>query len=306
MPKALYLGPTIPLHPLMYWILIALLALACKTGMGYYQKLFMNDNFSALKVGFAWTVIGALFFVPAAGYDIATNSYNLTQYTILILFGIGSLEVLKSVIGLKALEAADLSLVTPIRKSYVVGLALVEPLVFAVSYNIYIILSTGLVVIGLFITMSDTHKTHFETIATLKERGPLLAILSGGIGILLALGSRFGATEFSPITFGGFIYLSLAIGYVIWIRVEEKEIPLYVLRNPKFLGLGALAVAQSFFTWTTFSLVSATVASTVFQLTVVTSTIVGGLVLKESNSWRRIIGSLVILIGVLITAHLGT
>lgn len=254
----------------------------------------------------AWTVLGAFVFVPAAIIDISIQNYKFTPEVILLLFGIGFAEVIKSVIGLKALEAADLSLVSPIKKSYVVGLALIEPLLFTVEYNIYILFSTILVVIGLFITLSDTHKTRLETIGVLKQRGPLLALLAGGISIILSLGSRFGTTEFSPITFGGFIYLSLAIGYVIWIRLEEKQIPIHLLKKQKFLGLGGLAVSQSFFTWTTFSLVSATVASTIFQLTVVTTTIVGGFALKEENSTRRIIGSLIILIGVILTAHLGT
>lgn len=289
----------------MYWLVFAITALVCKTALGYYQKSVINDNISALKVGFTWTFIGSLFFVPAAIYQIQTISYSISLTDIATLGFIGLFEVGKSVIGLKALESADLSIVTPLRKSYVVGLAIIEPLIFVASYNIYVIASTVIVVGGLFITIGSKERTTKETLIKLTDRGPILALVSGLLSIVLALGAKFGATEFSPIIFGGFIYSSLALGYTIWIRIEEKTIPFYLFKQKRFMGLGIIAILQSFFTWTTYSMVSATVASTFFQLTVLTSTVVGVIVLDEPQSKRRILGGFIVLIGVMLISHFG-
>lgn len=289
-----------------FWLLPAVLALASKTGLGFYQKHVMNDNYSALQVGTVWTVIGALFFVPAGLYEISTVNYTFTPTTLAILFGIGILEVIKSVIGLKALQEADLSLVTPLRKSSIVGLAIIEPFVFAIDFNLYLVASTSVVVVGLFITMTNpTDASHLAIRKTLSQRGPQFAILSGIFTIFLSLGSRYGNTEFSPLTFGAFIYFCLAIGYVIWVRLEEHHIPTELFTKPRFIGLGVIAIAQSFFTWTTYSLVSATVASTFFQLTIVTTTLAGLVGLKESNRRRRLLGVLVVFIGVVLTTRAG-
>lgn len=292
-----------------YWIIFAVLALIFKTAIGVYQKYFINDGYSALKVGFVWTTIGAIAFGSGAVYDIINSSYNLSIINICILASLGILEVLKSIIGLKALESADLSLLEPIRKSYVVPLAFIEPILFSVDFTLTLVLSTTIVVIGLFVTISSSDRSSIESLSILTNRGPLFAIVSGLIGIVLSLGSRFGATNFSPVTFGGFIYVSLAIGYTIWILVEEDNgLPIHLFKKSEFIGLGILAICQSFFTWSTFALISATVASTIFQLTVVTTTIAGIKTLDEKNAKRRIIGSLIILTGVIIavlTTELG-
>lgn len=289
-----------------FWLAPAIAALAAKTGLGFYQKVVMNDEYTALQIGTVWTVIGALFFIPAGLFQISSVNYTFTTTSIAILLGIGILEVIKSVIGLKALQEADLSLVTPLRKSGIVGLALLEPFVFAIDFSLYLIASTSLVVIGLFVTMTKPGVTSNRAITdTLTQKGPQLAIISGFLTILLSLGSRYGNTEFAPLTFGAFIYACLALGYLIWVKLEEGAIPFSLFKKPRFLGIGVIAIAQSFLTWTTYSLVSATVASTFFQLTIVTATLAGLRGLDEGNKKRRLIGVLIVFIGVVFTTRAG-
>lgn len=289
-----------------FWLAPAISALAAKTGLGFYQKVVMNDDYTALQIGTVWTVIGAAFFIPAGIYQSASVNYTFTTTSIAILLGIGVLEVIKSVIGLKALQEADLSLVTPLRKSGIVGLAILEPFVFAIDFSLYLIASTSIVVIGLFVTMTKPGVTSNRAITdTLTQKGPQLAIISGGLTVLLSLGSRYGNTEFAPLTFGAFIYGCLALGYLIWVKLEEETIPFHLFKKPHFLAIGGIAIAQSFFTWTTYSLVSATVASTFFQLTIVTTTIAGLRGLDEGNKKRRLLGVLIVFIGVILTTRAG-
>lgn len=282
------------------WVAIALGALGAKTGMGYYQKKIIDTDISALKVGMAWTVIGSLLFIPAGVYDFVTHSYTISDMGILALAIVGVAEVLKSVIGLKALETADLSTVAPIRKSYIVVLALVEPFVFAIGFQPILLLSTVLAAIGVFLVISEPGATRKESLSRLTDRGPMFAVISGLITVILSLGSRFGATTLSPLAFGAVVYFSLALGYLIWIRLEEKSIPWHIFKQYQFHGLGVLAITQSFLTWTTFSLVPATVASTFFQLTVLTITLAGLKGLNEKNPRRKIVGSCILLVGVLL------
>lgn len=281
------------------WLILALLAVVGKTSYYILQKRLLDADDSSVQLGFVSAVYGFLLIAPIGLYQILQNSVTINLPTFLIILALGVIELIGLLVYLEALGATEISIASPIKKTKPVLISLLEPLVLGIVFNPLLIIAASLTGVGGFVVLADD--LNWKSLKNrIGERGPKLAIAAALIYTLLSLGSRFGNESVGPFVFGGIIFTVMLIGYYILLRRLGQEVPTDSLVSKDYALVGLTGVGRSVFVWGAYALASATVISSITQLTILLDVIIGGHLFSEGNLKQKTIGSIMILIGVIV------
>lgn len=282
------------------WVVFALLSVVFKSSYYAYQKAVFNedDSFSSFQTALITSVYGAITLLPIGGWFVWTGRTAVAPIELAIVIGIGVFELFAFLVYLQALERLDLSIASPIKKSKPVFVALAEPVLLGATFGLPLLLAAAASSLGTYVTMMDGDL--FSPFRRLAKRGVQLAFLAMLMSAGLSLASRFGTTTLSPFVYGAIIYTTMTVGYtVLGVTRTEFTLPQREAYTTRTGGIiGTLGVLRSITVWIAYSLAVATAVTTVTQLTIIVSVLLGGTVLKEGNTARRVVGACLVLCGV--------
>jgi drug/metabolite transporter (DMT)-like permease len=219
--------------------------------------------------------------------------------TILVIIGLGVIELVGLLVYLEALGSTEISIASPLKKTKPVLIAVLEPFILGIVFNPILIVAASLTGVGGFVVLSDN--LDWKSLRNrLGERGPKLAVLAALIYTVLSLGSRFGNEAVGPFIFGGVMFTTMMIGYYFLLKRLGQEVPTKSLASKEYALIGFTGVGRSVFVWGAYALASATVVTSVTQLTILLDVVIGGHLFSEGNLRQKTIGSLMILVGVIV------
>ena len=138
-------------------------------------------------------------------------------------------------------------------------------------------------------------------IENLKNKGALITILVAFLLAVYSIAQRFGATNADPLLFVYISYLTSLIGFWIWKRKESEnniEVRSYFRKDIFALGtVTALGVVAGIFA---YSMISASEVTVIKQSSAVFGVLIGGRLFKEDDLTRKLIGAVIIGLGVLL------
>lgn len=281
------------------WLVLALLAVVGKTSYYILQKRLLDADDSSVQLGFVSAVYGFIFIAPIGAYKLLQTTVPIDVPTILIIIGLGVIELIGLLVYLEALGATEISIASPLKKTKPVLISILEPFVLGIMFNPLLIVAASLTGVGGFIVLADD--LDWKSLRSrLDERGPKLAVLAALIYTVLSLGSRFGNEAVGPFIFGGILFTVMLVGYYILLKRLGQHVPKEELLSRDYALVGITGVGRSIFVWGAYALASATVVSSITQLTILLDVVIGGHLFSEGNLRQKTVGATMILIGVIV------
>jgi drug/metabolite transporter (DMT)-like permease len=282
------------------WLLLALLAVFGKTT--YYilqKKLLDEDSASSSELGYVTAIYGLVLLSPFFFYKLFFEGLSISIVNVLIIACLGLLELFGLLVYLRALKETQISIASPIKKAKPVLISVIEPIILSISFSPVIVVASSLTGVGGFLVLAED--LNWKSLRErLSERGPKLAIGAMIIYALLSLGSRFGNSTVGPIVFGFIVFSVMTVGYYGMLKRKSVSPPKSELISRDYVLVGITGVLRSVLVWGAYALASATVVSSVTQLTILLDVIIGGTLFNEGDLRKKIVGSVMILIGVLV------
>jgi drug/metabolite transporter (DMT)-like permease len=282
------------------WLFFVLAAAAGKTAFYTYQKK-LTEDFSSLELSFYASLASLPILLPLAGFRIWTSGIQGSLGALPWVILIGVLNIAALWVYLEALSETELGIAGSLKALNPVLVAVFEPLFLGTVFSPFAALGCLLAGVGGYVLLIEDRK-FFLPLKRIGERGTQLGFLTAAVYATASVGSRYGATSFSPFVFGAIITSVMAAGFFLAMRHTGRKISL-----PSRRHLGALGFMNSFKNvaiWIAYSLASATSVTAVAQLTVIFNILAGGYFLKEDNLLMKLLGGFLILAGiVLVVTH---
>lgn len=278
-----------------FWIIFVLLSAIMKTFFYTFQKK-LTEDFTALELSYASTLASLPFLIPPALVVIYLNGFSYSLSTSLIVVGIGLVNIAAYWVYMEALAATELGIASSLKRLNPAMVAVLEPLLLGIEFNPVIGLGCFLAGIGGYIVLLDDTGL-LAPFRRFGETGVKLGFLTAIAYAAASIGSRFGASNMSPFVFGMIIAVTMSIGFFFILRFRDEQPSFPSRRN-----LGILGFSNSFKNisiWIAYSLASATAVATISQITVILNILAGGYFLKEDNIKKKLLGGLLILVGII-------
>lgn len=272
------------------WIVVGSLAVLGKTVYQSWQKS-LNKEFESLYLAQIAFAVASVSFAGVVLYlspELPNSTELILSVTAGLLVGSGLWMFNKS------METTDLSIASPLQQTIPVFAAVIEPLVLSnFGINPNVIAAAVLTTIGAYVVNIEKGNI-LRPLTRLTDRGPALALTTA---LLFGL-----ASVISHLT-----TQSLAVPYYLLIETTSAFVLLTAVRGSlpdadiKPLGYGAVYSLNLGASILTLSLVVASKATVFFRLSLVMNVIIGLVVYDEQSLIMRLLGSLIIIAGVIVT-----
>lgn len=276
------------------WVAFVVASAVMKTFFYTYQKK-LTEGFTALELSYSSTLASLPFLVPPALLVIYRNGFSYRLSTLLIIVGIGVVNIAAYWIYMEALAATDLGISSSLKRLNPALVALMEPVLLGTVFNPIIGVGCLLAGLGGYIVLLDS-KDIFKPFRRFGERGVKLGFLTAVAYAVASIGSRFGASNMSPFVFGMIISVTMSIGFFFILRFRDEKVDYPGMKSLGFLGFSNGFKNLSI--WIAYSMASATAVATVAQITVILNILAGGYFLKEDDTGRKLLGGFLILAGI--------
>jgi drug/metabolite transporter (DMT)-like permease len=233
-------------------------------------------------------IFGALAFVP-----IALLRWNVQAEAWPYIALSSALELVYFALLVSAYERADLSLVYPIAR----GSAPVLVLGLAVAFtnaptSLEQVAGVALVAVGVFIVRGIRGGANWRHVAL-------------ALGVALAIASyvvvdKEGVKYADPIAYGTLILLIPGLFATIFVLMRGGHRRLGAAFNWRSALGGMFSMAAYALVLIALTTAPAASVSAVRESSVVIAAILGAVVLKEKSGWERVVGSVVVLVGVVL------
>lgn len=272
------------------WWITGILAVVAKSAYQSWQKLLTKEFKSIQLSQTAMLVSTGIFLIIASILrpELPTLREVLLAVLSGVLIGIGLLSFTKS------MESTDLSIASPLQQTIPVFSSIIEPIVLSkLGYSIEIIAAAVITTIGAYVVVIKPSNILLP-IKRLRDKGPALAILTAVLFGLASIISHY-ATQTMPVIY----YLCIEVGGgFVTLTLIRRSLPEY---NRKLLLYGSTYATNLGLSILTLSLVIASKATVFFRLSLILNVAVGVFLFGEENVIIRIIGSIIIILGVALT-----
>lgn len=277
-------------------ILLALIAALFSSLKGIARKHVSRD-FSSVEIGYMGQVYGSVLLLPFAIWRFLDVGLNLTTGVITALFVSTIIIIGSTYLYIEALRITDISITEPIRNISPIFVALLEPLIMDINYETMLLGAAFLGSAGAYILVAkDSLITPIEN---MKNKGALISVIVAFILAIYSIAQRFGATNADPLLFTYLCYLTSLAGFWYWKRKESEQIEIKSYFRKDIFALGtvtALGVVAGIFA---YSMISASEVTVIKQSSAVFSVLIGGRFFKEEDLVRKLLGAVIIMLGVL-------
>ncbi|MCF7805365.1 MAG: DMT family transporter [Candidatus Marinimicrobia bacterium] len=284
----------------MTWLFLTLISAFCWSSADALSKWISEDisDFTNVWVRFVWST--PFFLLLWFGIEVPElDSGFWTAMAFLV-----PLEVLTWTLYLRAIRMSPLSLTIPFLGLTPVFL-LVVPWIL-LGETVSLIGGVGVAVIALGIYLLNVHKTDKGLLEPFKairhEPGSLLMILVAGLFSLSSTFGKMAITHSSPLFFAG-IYYPLNALLLAPYALSRKHVRNNAFAHPKralLIGIAFAGMALAHFYAISIAKVAYMIA--VKRTSLVFSTLFGFFFFKERNIRDRLLGGVIIIVGVFLIA----
>lgn len=272
------------------WWITGTLAVIAKSSYQSWQKL-LTDEFRSIDMSQVALLSSSVVFLIVS-LILRPGLPSKTEVLLAALsgafIGLGFLSFTR------AMENTDLSVVSPLQQTIPVFASVLEPIVLSeLGYNIEIVLAAVLTTVGAYIVVMEPGN-FLLPLEKLTDRGPMLAILTAFLYGMASIISHY-TTQTMPVIY--YLLIEVSAGFVV-LTLLRRSLPEF---HPKLVAYGFTYSLNLGLSILTLSLVVASRATVFFRLSLVINVLVGIFLLGEENIVIRIVGSLVIISGVVLT-----
>ena len=293
----------------MLWFVFAFLAAFFDSTKGVFSKKSVK-NIDEYIVAWVSRFFTLLFLLTAFLFIEIPEIGD--RYLIALLIG-GSLNTITTVLVIKALKYSDLSVVAPIATFTPLFLLITSPLITGEIPTTFGLLGVFLIVFGSYMLnikkMGDGYLAPFKAI--LKERGALLMLITAFLWSISSNIDKIGIQNSAPIfwTISVNAFVTLVLFPAALFRLRKLKSPF--AGEKLFQGLktlipmGLVAALTLACQMTAMSMALVIYVISIKRISAVISVLFGHFIFKEKNVKERLIGSAIMIAGVLFIALLG-
>lgn len=286
----------------MYWLIFALSNAFFEGLKDILGKLTLNKHNNEYITSFFFRLVPVPFLFI---FLLFTGFPQLGEQFYLALLISGSINVATTLLYFKAIKYSDLSVSIPLISFTPVFLLITSPLILGEFPTFIGYIGVLLIFLGAYLlNISKFKKGPLEPIRSLlKEKGPRYILLVAFLWSISASYDKVGVLNSSPIfwVLSVCIFTSLALLPIMLFKTSSKTV-MSTLKN-NFLGLFLVGFVSMISLISQMIAVSMTLVSYAVSVKRSSSLVVIGLsyfILKEKNIKDKLIGALIMVIGVIV------
>ena len=285
----------------MLWFLLSLLSAASESAKDVLSKKSLKkiDEYSA-----SWSLrfFSLIFLVPLL-VIVKIPTIGSGFWAALLVSGL--LNLVTTVLYMKALKSSDLSVTSPMLAFTPLFLLMTSPLIVGEFPAFLGLIGVLLIVSGSYIlNAGERHKGLFAPFkALLKEKGPRLMLAVAFIWSITSNFDKIGVQNSSPIFWTVSVNALIALLLTPLLLYKSKKATTTIQKNLKVLvPIGLFGALIHIFQMTAISMALVTYVSSIKRTSILFSVLSGWVVLKEKGIRERLAGAAVMIAGVVLIA----
>jgi len=289
------------------WLAATIIAAVIWSFTGIAAKELM-DHSSSLVYSFLYSSLALLFYTPVFLYFLPQLSFELSIWLIvaLIISGIGNVFGIMSYNY--SIKFGELSRVIPFTKLNPIFTALIAAVVLGETMTSTKAAGILLVTVGSYAILEEKNsgwKKPFKNF--LKLKAPKYAALSALVYSFASVADRFGTQVIQPEIYTFIIYFMITSTLSVYLLTQKRELIPEIKTDLQedslyYIITGIGAAVASYLIFFAFSRAEASRVIPVLQLQVFISVFAGHILFNEGNLKQKIIGSLILVTGVILVA----
>lgn len=282
----------------MVWFVFAFLAALFSALMAVFKKKSLKDV-DEYFVGWSWRFFTVLFLIPLL---LFTKFEFGDKFWIALLIG-GSLNAINTIIIVKAIKESDISITMPMISFTPLFILILSPLIINELPSFTGLIGVLLIVLGAyFLKIKEIKKGLLVPFKSLfKEKGPRLMLLAAFIWSITSIYDKIGTLNSSPILWS-FLMNLFIVGLISPIMLYKSKNKISLLKTKFYylipIGLFGAAMAVSQMTAVSIGIVSYVIS--IKRTSILLSVLFGFFVFKEKNIKPRLMGAIIMILGVLL------
>lgn len=288
----------------MLWLLLAGLTAIFESLKEVSSKHNLK-NIDEYVVSWAIRIFALPFLLPLL-FFIEIPVLN-ESFWIALIFG-SALNLVATIVYMKAIKSSDLSITIPMVTFTPLFLLLTSPLIIGEFTNIYGIIGIVLIVLGSYMLNIKQRKNGYLAPfrALLSEPGPKLMLIVALIWSITSNIDKIGVGNSSPIFWVIAINVTLATLMFPIMVYKSKNCKKILQKDYKILlPVGLFSALSLIFHMTAITLTLVAYVISIKRLNIVLSILFGHFLFKEENVKERLVGAVIMVVGVIIIGLLG-
>lgn len=283
----------------MAWFGLSLLTALCESLKDVFSKKGLRD---ADEYVMAWALrfFALPFLLPLLFFVEIPDLGN--KFWPALLLG-GGLNVITSILYMKAIKQSALSLTVPMVAFTPLFILATSPLMVAELPNFWGVLGVVLIVAGSYVlNLGERQRGYFAPLrALLQERGPRLMLITAFLWSITANFDKIGVQNSSPLFWSLVITVFVAVVLSPLMLHKStraaKQIP---MRLKALAPIGFFGAMTTIFQMTAISLTLVAYVIAIKRTSAVMSVLWGHLIFKETGVKERLVGASIMVLGVVL------
>ncbi len=214
----------------------------------------------------------------------------------------GLLNIATAILYLKAIKLADLSLVIPLSTFTPLFLLITSPVILGEFPNIFGLAGIFLIVFGSYTLNIKEKKNGFFAPfkALLNNKGARLMLLVAFIWSISSNFDKIGLQNSSPVFYGIIVNIFITIGITPFVLIKSKNKLKQIPKNLRSLiPVGLFHGLMMIFHMIAISMTLVAYLISIKRTSAILSVLFGALIFKEKGLQERILGAIIMILGVL-------
>ncbi len=285
----------------MVWFIFALLTAFFQSLKDVFSKKSLK-NIDEYVVSWSLRFFALLFLIPFLFFIEIPSLGNKFWIALLI---VGSLNTITTILYMKAIKYSDLSVTVPMVTFTPLFLLLTSPLIIGEFPSLFGLIGILLIVLGSYVlNIKRTHEGYFGPFrALLKEKGPKLMLIVAFIWSITSNFDKIGVQNSSTIfwVIAIEIFMTLAI-LPIMLYKSQRSVKQILTSYKVLIPIGLFSALMLIAHTTAISLTLVAYVISIKRTSAIMSVLFGYLIFKEKDVKERLLGSVIMVIGVLFIA----
>ncbi len=284
----------------MVWFVFAFLAALFQSISDVFNKKSLK-NVDEYIVSWSLTFFALPFLILLLYFGIP----SLGNQFWIALFIAGTLQVIATILYLKALKYSDLSITAPMATFTPLFLLITSPLIVNEFPNFLGLIGILLIVIGSYVlNIKEKFKGYLAPFkALLKEKGPKLMLVVAFIWSITANIDKIGIQNSSPMFWplATNIFRTLLMSLVV-LSISQKNVKQIPTNLKTLVPVGFFVALTWIFYAIAINLALVAYVISIKRTSAILSVLFGYLIFKEKGIKERLIGAVIMVLGVILIA----
>lgn len=291
----------------MEWILFTLYA---ATGFGVLSviaKDIMQDTSATIYTAL-YSFLGLIFYLPVFLYYLLALEVNFTTLAMTAMGASMIGNVLAFIVYNYSVKEGQLSRVVPITRLTPVFAAAIAAVVLGESVDLKLALGILFATSGAIIVLKEKHISYLKSLEDgMHSKALKAALLSACIYGVTSVADRYATQIIQPEIYNFFIFTGLTTGlmtlaYHKFQDPRERLVSTFEEYTGLYILTGLIAATSTLAIFKAFSQASAAQVTTVQQFQVLVPVVAGVLMFNEGDLVRKLVGSIILITGIGLTA----